>query len=154
MKRNVLFVQLPIPPAGPSKIVGNIPLAAGYMILYARKQGLDSHFHFQILANDVVDQASDCAVVQEILDRKPWMVGFTCYLWNISRTLWIAARLKQANPDLKIVLGGPEITADNAWVLDRQWVDYAVVGEGEQTFTQLLTHLQASGGFSQSSTIL
>lgn len=154
MKRNVLFVQLPIPPAGPSKIVGNIPLAAGYMILYARKHGLDSHFHFQILANDVVDQASDCAVVQEILDRKPWMVGFTCYLWNISRTLWIAARLKQANPDLKIVLGGPEITADNAWVLDRQWVDYAVVGEGEQTFAQLLTHLQASGGFSQSSTII
>ena len=45
------------------------------------------------------------------------MVGFTCYLWNIERTLWIAERLKQRRPELIVLLGGPEITADNAWVL-------------------------------------
>ncbi len=138
MKRTVLFAQLPIPPAGPTPIVGNVPLAAGYMILYARNRGLDEYFDLQILPNSVVDQASDSAIVQEILAAQPWMVGFTCYLWNIDRTLWIAKQVKQANPETLIVLGGPEITGDNAWVLDGSVIDYAVIGEGEQTFTDLL----------------
>lgn len=138
MKRTVLFAQLPIPPAGPTPIVGNIPLAAGYMILYARNRGLGEYFDFRILPNAVVDQASDSAIVQEILATQPWMIGFTCYLWNIDRTLWIAKQVKQANPEIRIVLGGPEITGDNAWVLDGCVIDYAVVGEGEQTFADLL----------------
>ena len=56
-------------------------------------------------------------LIEAILARQPWMVGFTCYLWNIERTLWIAGRLKQRRPELKVLLGGPEITADNPWVL-------------------------------------
>jgi radical SAM superfamily enzyme YgiQ (UPF0313 family) len=70
------------------------------------------------------------------------MVGFTCYVWNIDRTLWIAEHLKRRRPDLHIVLGGPEITGDNAWVLEHGAVDYAVLGEGEQTFVELLSALK------------
>ena len=69
------------------------------------------------------------------------MVGFTCYLWNIDRSLWVAAQLKAAQPDVRIVLGGPEITTDNAWVLDHAAVDFAVFGEGEQTLAELLGRL-------------
>ena len=46
--RSVLFVQLPIPPAGPAPIYGNVPLAAGYLILHARSRGLEEHFRFEI----------------------------------------------------------------------------------------------------------
>jgi hypothetical protein len=35
-------------------------------------------------------------------------------------------------------VGGPEITPDNAWVLESPHVDFAAIGEGEQTFTELL----------------
>ncbi len=83
----------------------------------------------------------DQALVEAILARQPWMVGFTCYVWNIERTLWIAAQLKRRQPDVKIVFGGPEITADNAWVLEQESLDYAVLGEGEQTFVELLAAL-------------
>lgn len=141
MKRKVLLAQLPIPPAGPTSIVGNVPLAAGYMILYARKRGLTDSFEFEILPNSVVDLAADQAIVTEILSRSPWLVGFTCYLWNIDRTLWIVGQLKAQAPELIVVLGGPEITADNQWVLDASVVDYAVIGEGEQTFAALLHKL-------------
>ena len=65
------------------------------------------------LANSLGDQG----LIEAILARQPWMVGFTCYLWNVERTLWIAQRLKQRRPELIVLLGGPEITADNAWVL-------------------------------------
>ncbi|MFO0944099.1 MAG: radical SAM protein [Pirellulales bacterium] len=149
MKRKILLAQLPIPPAGPTKIVGNIPLAAGYMILYARNRGLTEHYQFEILPNQVVDQAADQAIAAEILSRQPWMVGFTCYLWNIDRTLWIARQIKRAAPHILIVVGGPEITADNAWVLDVSLIDFAVIGEGEQTFAELLTNLNQASSHSE-----
>ena len=140
--RKILFVQLPIPPAGPTTIVGNVPLAAGYLILWARKLGLDSDYTLEILPTAVSNYFGDLAIVEAILERRPCLVGFSCYLWNIDRTLWIAAKLKSVLPELQIVVGGPEITADNSWVLQSDVVDYAVIGEGEQTFTELLSGLK------------
>jgi radical SAM superfamily enzyme YgiQ (UPF0313 family) len=139
--RNVLLVQLPIPPVGPEPIRGNVPLAAGYLKLYARLHGLESNYNIDIFPPPLANTLCDQAVVDEILARRPWMVGFTCYLWNIERTLWIAQRLKERQPKIKILIGGPEVTLDNRWVLDHPAVDYAAIGEGEQTFTELLTAL-------------
>jgi len=148
-RRTVLFVQLPIPPAGPTAIHGNVPLAAGYMILHARNCQLDKDFAFEILPTPIANEYSDAGIVREILRRDPEIVGFSCYLWNIDRTLWIAARLKEARPELTIIVGGPEITGDNAWVLASGVIDYAVIGEGEQTLSELLEAIRAGRGEDQ-----
>jgi hypothetical protein len=52
--------------------------------------------------------------------------------------------VKQARPEVRILVGGPEITADNDWVLERPEIDFAVIGEGEQTFCELLADLQTA----------
>jgi radical SAM superfamily enzyme YgiQ (UPF0313 family) len=140
-RRNILLLQLPIPPLGPEPIKGNVPLAAGYLQMYATQQGLASAYNFQIFPPMLANRLGDSELVDAILEREPWLVGFTCYLWNIERTLWLAERLKEAAPGLRIILGGPEITADNDWVLESPCVDYAAIGEGEQTFAELLTEL-------------
>jgi radical SAM superfamily enzyme YgiQ (UPF0313 family) len=140
-RRTVLLVQLPIPPLGPAPIRGNVPLAAAYLKLFAQRKGLGSLYHIDLLPAILANTLGDHALVSAIAERDPWLVGFTCYLWNIERTLWIARELKRRRPEVRIVLGGPEITADNAWVLETADYDYAVVGEGEQTFAQLLLGL-------------
>ncbi len=137
-RRAVLLVQLPIPPLGPAPIRGNVPLAAGYLKLYAEHNGLGTFYSIDILPTLRANTFGDCALVEAIAARDPWLVGFTCYLWNIERTLWLAHELKRRLPDLRIVLGGPEITPDNAWVLQTPDYDFAVIGEGEQTFADLL----------------
>ena len=143
--RLVLLVQLPIPPPSPSPepVRGNVPLAAAYLKLFARRLGLEDHFRIELLPPALCNTLGDQGLVEEILGRQPWMVGFSCYLWNIQRTLWIVQSLKQRQPWLKVLLGGPEITPDNAWPLDPDVIDYAVVGEGEPTFAALLDSLQA-----------
>ncbi len=83
--------------------------------------------------------AGDRALVERILAADAELLGFTCYLWNIQRTLWIAREVKRRAPHLKIILGGREITLDNAWVLTDPAVDYAAIGEGEQTFAELFS---------------
>ena len=139
--RRILLVQLPIPPVGPQPIRGNVPLAAGYLKLFARQRGLESSFDIELFPPRDANTLGDQGLVEAILDCDPWMVGFTCYLWNIERTLWIAQRIKQRRPEIRILIGGPEVTLDNAWVLADPAVDYAIIGEGEQTFADLLSSL-------------
>jgi radical SAM superfamily enzyme YgiQ (UPF0313 family) len=140
-RRRVLLVQLPIPPVGPGPIRGNVPLAVGYLKMYAERQGLGADYEIEILPTTLANTLGDRGLVTEILAAEPWMLGFTCYLWNIERTLWIAAELKRARPELRIIVGGPEVTADNEWVLAHPAVDFAAIGEGEQTFAELLEAL-------------
>ncbi len=143
-----LLAQLPIPPPGPQPIQGNVPLAAACLKLFAQRRKLEG-WQIEILPPQLCNRLGDRALVAAILDRRPRLVGFTCYLWNIQRTIWIAEQLKarapctHGRPELRILLGGPEITADNRWVLEQPAIDLAVIGEGEQTFVELLSALHA-----------
>jgi hypothetical protein len=140
-RRTVLLTQLPIPPLGPDPVRGNVPLAAAYLKLFAERRGLAADYDIQVLPAPLAGALGDRALAAALAERRPWLVGFTCYLWNIERTLWVARELKRLLPGVRVVLGGPEITADNRWVLESGVGDYAVVGEGEQTFRDLLLAL-------------
>src|SRR5207248_2737039 len=116
-RRTVVLVQLPIPPLSPAPIRGNVPLAAAYLKLFARQKGLEAFYDIDIVPAAEANTLGDRALATAIADRRPWLVGFTCYVWNIERTLWVARELKRRRPETRVVLGGPEITPDNAWVL-------------------------------------
>ena len=74
------------------------------------------------------------------------LVGFSTYVWNIRISLETARRLKARNPDVTIVMGGPQIP-DNAeqFLRDNPQVDIVCHGEGEITFAALLDALNAGG---------
>jgi len=78
------------------------------------------------------------AIIKKIIDLKPHLIGFSCYLWNIKKTLNICRRLKEINPGLKIVLGGPEVSPRAQDLLAKEKaIDVVVRGEGEESFAQL-----------------
>jgi hypothetical protein len=145
-RRTVLLTQLPIPPAGSQPVEGNVPLAAAYLKLLAERRGLGSLYDIQLLPPALADRLGDQALLDEILAREPAVVGFTCYAWNVERTLWLCKHLRLQRDDLHVIVGGPEITADNAWVFDSAPFHYAAIGEGEQTFCDLLSSLAGNGG--------
>jgi radical SAM superfamily enzyme YgiQ (UPF0313 family) len=66
------------------------------------------------------------------------VVAFSCYIWNITQTLAVAKLLKQLNPSIKIMLGGPEVSYDWDAVIALPEVDFIIVGEGEIPFAQFL----------------
>jgi len=65
-------------------------------------------------------------------------LGFSCYIWNIEKTLKVARIIKRSTPSVKIILGGPEVS-DEAGDIIRQepCIDIIVRGEGEKTFAEL-----------------
>jgi radical SAM superfamily enzyme YgiQ (UPF0313 family) len=139
-KLSVLLMQLPVP-NNPST---NVPLAAGYLKAYAQAQGLLDHVTIDLLPRALADSAGDALLVEAIAARKPEILGISLYTWNSERSLDIARRVKQRLPDLLVVVGGPETQRDNGWVMCHPAVDVAVIGEGEQTFAELLAILSDS----------
>ena len=68
------------------------------------------------------------------------VIAFSCYIWNITPTLAVAHLLKQLNPDIKILLGGPEVSYEYDDFIAMDEVDYIIVGEGEIPFSLFLDH--------------
>ncbi len=80
-------------------------------------------------------------ILEDIFKRKPDVIGFSCYIWNIDMIGDILADLHKLMPDLPIWLGGPEVSYDPVQVLERfPMVSGVMVGEGEQTFAELLNY--------------
>jgi anaerobic magnesium-protoporphyrin IX monomethyl ester cyclase len=83
-------------------------------------------------------------IVTDLYSKKPTILGFSCYIWNIEETIKVIKMLKKIDSSLTIVIGGPEVTYDvREWLERIPEVDYIVIGEGEETFKQLLTKLQS-----------
>jgi radical SAM superfamily enzyme YgiQ (UPF0313 family) len=87
-------------------------------------------------------------IVTDLFQRKPQVVGFSCYIWNIEETLVVVSMLKKVLPDVTVVLGGPEVSYDTLdWLKRAPDVDFIVVGEGEETFLHLLNELESTRKF-------
>lgn len=81
-------------------------------------------------------------IVADLYERKPDVIGFSCYIWNIEETIKVINQLKKVLPETKIVLGGPEVSYDTReWMNTLSAVDFIVIGEGEETFKQFLEEL-------------
>ncbi|EOC99412.1 B12-binding domain-containing radical SAM protein [Caldisalinibacter kiritimatiensis] len=78
-------------------------------------------------------------IVGEIFKKQPDVVAFSCYIWNMEQILEIAQALKIVKPEIKIVLGGPEVSYDSKELMNRHpYIDFIVYGEGEATFRELV----------------
>ena len=107
---------------------------------------IKKHWHIQVIQKPLINfgekynkkKLSD--LVNEIISKKPNLIGFSCYMWNIDSFLKIAEDIKKKLPTVKILLGGPEIATEyvkNSH-FDKYEIDFCVSGEGELTFLELL----------------
>ncbi len=77
-------------------------------------------------------------LVTNIVGEKPDVVAFSCYIWNIRYVYSIIPKIKQALPNAKIILGGPEVSYNSEDVIKYNDVDFVISGEGEVPFKCLL----------------
>lgn len=83
------------------------------------------------------------AVVERIVSSAPEVVGFCCYIWNVTFVKKVAEKVKGVLPCCKIVFGGPEVSYNAEEVLeDCPFVDFIISGEGELPFARLLDGIE------------
>jgi len=130
---DVLLLQLPVPRLNYGVQTGNIPLGAGCLKLAAE---MVPQVQVDILPESIASYLGDAALIDLLAKRKPDILGFTVYCWNLQRSLFFAEKLKECYSP-RIVFGGPEITPDNS-LLESDHIDFLVYGEGEAVFRRLL----------------
>ena len=82
-------------------------------------------------------------ILREIVQQKADVIAFSVYLWNIEEILKLSENIKKINSNVKIILGGPEVTYQSEKVLrENTSVDYVIVGEGEETFPKLIDFIE------------
>ncbi len=115
-----------------------LPLAIGYLQSYLEEYSVNpGRYNF-------LDPIFKREPIGEIVDKLKGadVAGFSLYVWNANISLEIARRLREVNPDMLIMFGGPQVP-DYADEFLRQYpfIDLAVHGEGEKTFLSIMETL-------------
>ena len=110
------------------------PLGLQYVGAIAKLDGFDVK---------IIQQRAkpDAAILAEVQSFQPDVVGFSVMTYNYYAARNLARLIKQLNGKIKIVMGGshpsamPQITEDEN-------IDFAVIGEGEETFRDLMNAIR------------
>jgi putative methyltransferase len=112
-----------------------LPYTVGCLWAYAKThETIDSNLKLNklIWRRDNVDE-----VVSNLQHDK--VVAFSCYVWNKNYHYAIAKKLKEVNPNILLVFGGPEIPITNPELFKLYpFMDVVVKSEGEIAFRDLL----------------
>ncbi|MGN0275811.1 MAG: B12-binding domain-containing radical SAM protein [Hominisplanchenecus sp.] len=77
-------------------------------------------------------------ILEDIYRRKPDVVAFSCYIWNLEYVRELIADLHKILPETEIWAGGPEVSYDTEEFLRSMPQMRGVMkGEGEKTFARL-----------------
>lgn len=110
-------------------------LAIRYLKAYASEYK-DNIILKEFTINNYMDD-----ILQGIYKEKPDFLGLSCYIWNLGMIKELCVELKKVLPETKIWLGGPEVSYDGKEYLESNLgVDGIMVGEGEETFLELLDY--------------
>lgn len=114
------------------------PLGIAYLGTIAKKEG-----HEVMLIDGGLRTIS--YIISEARKYSPDLVGVTC--WTIDRGLvWkLCTALKEVIPKAFLVLGGPHATMYPNHMFEKTHASAVVLGEGEETFTELLAALGERG---------
>lgn len=97
------------------------------------------------IAEYTINHAKD-TVLRDIYLRKPDVIAFSCYIWNLDYIEDLIGDLEKIMPDTAIFVGGPEVSYDAEAFLKRNpFVKGVMTGEGEQTFGELCRELCENG---------
>lgn len=92
------------------------------------------------IAEYTINQTVDF-ILMDLYKRKPDILCFSCYIWNIEYVKEIIAEIHKLLPQMPIWLGGPEVSYDAVQFLELYpQVTGIMKGEGEETFLEVLDY--------------
>ena len=86
-------------------------------------------------------------ILEEIYKKKPDVLMFSCYIWNLSMIETVMREFHKLCPDVPIWLGGPEVSFEvEAFLQKHPEVTGVMMGEGEETFRELCKYYVGACG--------
>ena len=114
-----------------------LPYSIGCLWSYACQfEDIKSNF----AVSDLIFKREDPARLVERCKHSD-IAFFSCYMWNWEWTKVVAEKLKEQNPDIKIVFGGPQVTnrpEEEKFFENHSYVDSISLNEGEESTVKIL----------------
>jgi radical SAM superfamily enzyme YgiQ (UPF0313 family) len=85
-------------------------------------------------------------IAEVLLARNPKIIGFGVYIWNAEPTTRIIATIKRVRPDIKIILGGPEVSYETEGQPIVELADHVITGEADLKFAEVCRVLLGRAG--------
>lgn len=115
------------------------PLGIMYVASYA-----EHHTNFKIQILDMLaEEVGYDELKYEIKKRKPDIIGITTMTFTLIDAMLTAKIIKNINPEIKIVLGGPHVNIFPDETIKHPEIDFLILGEGEITFTEFLKNIDS-----------
>ena len=77
-------------------------------------------------------------ILEEIYKRKPDILCFSVYIWNLDYVESVASEFKKICPDTPVWVGGPEVSYEvEDFLTGHPEIDGVMIGEGEETFREV-----------------
>ena len=105
----------------------------GLRYLYANLKELQGFCEIK----EFIIQTRAIDIVEQLLASKPDIIGFGVYIWNIVETTDVVSLLKVIAPEIKIILGGPEVSYETEQQTIVASADYVLTGPADLSFYQL-----------------
>lgn len=143
--KNVYFVQVGFGFDGSVYL----PYAVGTMLAYCKQ---DAEINRIYKFPDIIFRREKLKDAVEKINE-PYLVGFSCSVWNIEYNKALAKLIKEKYPQCIIVFGGHSVNENSELIETEEYIDILMLGEGEETLHSLLLKLD-SGSLSEVSNIV
>jgi len=117
-------------------LVPQAPLGTLYIAAVAEQDG----HQVKILDGSSTAYSMD-DMLSEIESFNADVVGISGHINTITSAYQIGKTVKENYPEIKIVFGGPQVTALPLQTMENEYVDFVLVGESEYSFRELLRSL-------------
>lgn len=119
----------------------SVHLGLGYLAAYLLERIDD--IDIQILDTRVATQKEITHFINEKFD----MVGFTATTQVFTEAVEIASKIKNLSHGVQVCIGGPHVSTYLTEAMDGFPFDFGIVGEGEESFTELIHEIRTNKNF-------
>lgn len=137
MMKNVYMVQASTTYSGNNFKAAYLPYATGLLVSYAwTNETVKREYCFKrfVFTREAIES------VISSLDN-PSVIGFSNYVWNTEYNKALAKRIKEVYPECITIFGGHNVSPDEEFLREFDYIDFLIHGEGEEAFLELLLEL-------------
>ena len=80
-------------------------------------------------------------IAESLLAHHPKIIGFGVYIWNVAPTTEVIAAIRRVRPEIKIILGGPEVSYETDGQKIIELADHVITGEADLKFAEVCGQL-------------
>lgn len=110
------------------------------LAIYSLKANAGAYSDHVSLAEFTINNQKDY-IIEEIFKRKPDVLCFSVYIWNLDYVEDVAREFHKICPDVPIWVGGPEVSYEvDRFLKEHPYIKGVIIGEGEDTFREVCAH--------------